>query len=258
MFRKYLKHNKRVLSIRFLLKNIYNDIYFNTSDDDYIFLHIPKTAGTYFAQLETKKIKNIRYIGHTNIEGVRKVPYLEGYPKTRIKRKKINGLIISIARDPVSWITSYYGHAVGVNLEYENKNHIDYGFKDNIDALVNDIVCRSDRWPNKYGNILKYCDSDGNFLPDILLFQESLDEGLKILEKMSVCEREKRTVQRKSNETILLSEDSVKLIKKAWSLDYEVFKYVDGKSGYGAIKIFDKDEKVWISQLIKKKLNFQS
>ncbi|OOE56687.1 hypothetical protein BZG13_13900 [Salinivibrio sp. ML323] len=226
-----ITYNRNLREIIFRLKNIVN--YFTYYEEDEIcFLHIPKTAGTYFAQLESSKIKGVRYLGHTNIEGDKKIDFIEGYPKTRIPRRNIKGKIIAIARSPENWLQSYYGHATGLEKRYEDKNHLDYKFKGRIDDLIIDIMSRDDKWPNKHGNYSKYLDSDGNFLPDILLFQECLDEGMKVLEDMGLIPKIKRSVQRKSSKTEYLSPASRQLIKKNWKLDYDIFKYEDNVSPY--------------------------
>lgn len=251
---KFTKNYLPYLKLKFYIKNIYNWVYFKLVKSDYYFLHIPKTAGTYFLQLESTRVKSIGYLGHCLVQGEKKLDYIFGYPKLKIERKDLDGKIIAIARKPENWLKSYYGHATGSEQRYENKYHIDYGFKGRMDDMIVDIMQRSDSWPNKYGNIFLYCDSDGNFLPDILLYQESLDDGLSILAEKNIIPYSPREIQRKSNTKESFSNDSLTLIRDCWALDYDMLGYNEKSP---SVRFFSEKEKKEISDKIKVYLKYK-
>jgi len=121
------------------------------------FLHVPKSGGTYLAQLETSKqpvISPLKYLGHSYVvdeDGDVNVIYLQHDQQrardTVIARRDIRRYyMVSSVRNLFDWFVSYAGHAGAWNSRYQSSEHYDYeNAQRGFDYLLKTIADREDQ-----------------------------------------------------------------------------------------------------------------
>ncbi len=152
------------------------------------YIHIPKTGGTYLAQLESQTkpvIEPMNYLGHcyivNDLNVINPIDDLPGRDMNRVVLKNSlgNSIIFSTVRNIFDWLVSYYFHAGGFNPKYCDPNHYDYiNANKGFDYLLNVIANREEPWPNRKFIYFQLFTDNGEFLPDWLNRTHSLDEDL--------------------------------------------------------------------------------
>jgi hypothetical protein len=128
-------------------------------DTKAIFLHCPKTGGSYINQHESRAIpilSNVDDWGHATVHSVKGRNPFYNYKDTRINptylEKEIGSRkVITVVRNHFDWLVSYYYHAGGdPKNKYYNPNHYDsHAAAKGFEYLVRSICDRDDVWPNK-------------------------------------------------------------------------------------------------------------
>jgi len=162
------------------------------------FLHIPKTGGTSVVRGRDEKpllsplnILNHSYVVHG--PGIPNPIYDAASPEAfaqTIRKADLQGDVFSVVRNPFSWFVSYMGHAGGWNPEYgDSSTHPDYKEANtSFECLLKKIANRDGSgkwpqniWPNRKFLFCQLFDSEGDFVPDWLCHQETLDVDLAAL-----------------------------------------------------------------------------
>jgi len=204
------------------------------------FIHVPKTGGTYLAQLETDKesvIQPMKYLGHSCVVN-KSISIPEDYPpEIGYKDKKKydqhwlnNYFVFSIVRNIFDWLVSYWGHTGGHNKKYANKNHYDYkNAQKGFEYLVKTIAEREHKWPSREFIHFAFFSYHGDLIVDWINRTETLDEDLKALAKyknLSYSRKEKQRVGvRKRDYRKYYNDRLVELVYKTWGRELNLFGY---------------------------------
>jgi len=205
------------------------------------FIHIPKSGGTYLAQLETDKqsvIYPMKYLGHCCVVN-KKISIPEDFPpkvgyknKTKYdQRWLVNGYyVFSIVRNIFDWLVSYWGHAGGHNPKYRSTNHYDYEVaQKGFEYLVKTIANREDKWPSRKFIHFAIFSYHGDLIVDWINRTENLDEDLKALAKyknLSYSRKEKQRLGvRKRDYKSYYNDELIELVYKTWGRELKLFGY---------------------------------
>ncbi len=208
------------------------------------YIHIPKTGGTYLAQLESDKnpvISPIRHLGHVCIVEDKTAPSVyppEGFTNPHIMEKKElrDYFIVSTVRNPFAFLVSYASHAGGWNPNYRDTCHYDYSNANkSFDYLLKTIADREHPWPSrKFIHFQLFCDS-GDFLADWLNRTETLDNDLRDLARYLNINYRKRPKQRigsNKDYRVYYNDELIDLVRQTWRDELELFGYdFDGIKG---------------------------
>ena len=212
-------------------------------DVQYIFLHVPKTGGTYVAR-NKGVLSPIFDLNHAVLA---KMPYTgnSDYPPTPGYRavmlmdislvNKPYRLCFATVRNPYDWFVSYWYHTSG-DRPLAQKD---------FDFFVREIAERDVGWPSKKLLYFAFFSYEGDFVIDRLLHQENLDGELaefanesKDLWYQKSNVKPRKTVSRNPDYRPYYSDSLVKLVKKTWGRDLYLFGY---DYEQGKVKgIFDK------------------
>lgn len=158
-------------------------------DTKVIFLHCPKTGGSYInqpASRESLVLSNMDNWGHATVHhSVKGRNPFYNYKGTKINPKYLekeigSRKVITVVRNHFDWLVSYYYHAGG---DPANKYYNPYHYDSHIAAkgfeyLVKSICDRDDVWPNKNFIFRQAFSSSGIFLPDYVARTHTLDDDL--------------------------------------------------------------------------------
>lgn len=214
--------------------------YFNliTSDEAIQFLHVPKTGGTYIAQLESTDkpvIWPVKYLGHSLIKENNQIP--EHWPCNAFKNDKIinkNSLssapIFTVVRNPFDWLVSYIGFAAGWNKNHLNKSHVDFQVANKGFEYALKYILERDKntWPNKSFLFFPFFDSAGSWLPDWVLRNENLDEELKILSSrlnLKYTQKSPQKVGKRKDYRAYYDDGLIDLVNSVYQRELEMFGY---------------------------------
>ena len=173
-----------------------------------LYLHIPKTGGTYLGQYESSGqpvVSSVYSLNHKYIisdAGIGNPIYAyhdpENYTKEVLLYKKIKRyFILSTIRNHFDWLVSYYGHAGGISPKYRNPDHYDYkNAQKGFDYLVQTIANRDDIWPNRKFIFFQLFSSNGQLVVDWLNRTKTLDQDLEQLAVAQGLSYEKKPKQR--------------------------------------------------------------
>lgn len=235
--------------------------YFNriAPTDAVQFLHVPKTGGTYIAQLESTNkpvIWPLNYLGHVLIEsqGTRPSHWPCNAYKTEniIKRNSLDkGPIFTIVRNPFDWLVSYIGFAAGWNKNHRNTNHVDFAIgQKGFDYTLKTILERDNQiWPNSSFLYFPFFDSNGKWLPDWVLRNETLDMDLRRFAKdldLTYNQSSPQKVGNRKDYRFYYNTELVDLVEQSYERELRMFGYsFDGSlyntSHVGEIKTDVKD-----------------
>jgi hypothetical protein len=146
-----------------------------------IFIHIPKTGGSYL-NLSFPKFSFVS-MGHVLIRKALNDEYIPvGLIGTKIKIPK-NFFVFSTVRNPLTFFRSYYHHVIG-HGPWHNPNHYDFNAgKKGFDYLMKTIMNRTDKWPSRKFLFPQLFDQDGNLIVNWINKNESLDRDM-----ITLCE----------------------------------------------------------------------
>jgi len=162
--------------VGFLKSNLRSII---TGRDVLVYVHIPKTGGTYLTSL----IKGVPFVtlNHSvlrdDLDDVH-VPFpLSG---TRYKPRR-NHFLFSTVRHPLRFFRSYYHHVVGFG-PYHNEQHYDYASAEKgFEYLIKTILDRNDVWPSRRFLFPQLFDQRGRLVVSWINRTETLDEDMEAL-----------------------------------------------------------------------------
>ncbi len=214
------------------------------------YIHIPKTGGTYLAQLETDGnpvVHPMKYFGHCLVvnnetdcnDYGRIIGYLD---KRSIEMRELRKLfVVSTVRNPYSWLVSYAGHAGGWNPKYKHSSHYDYeNSQKGFDYLVRAIADRdSDIWPNRKFIHFAIFSNSGDLSVDWLNRTESLDEDLKALARtrgLTFNQRERQRVGGVKDYRSYYNDALIDLVRSTWGREMSLFGFdFDGEASFAPI-----------------------
>lgn len=158
-------------------------------DKKYVFLHVPKTGGTYVAR-NGDVLKPIYDLNHSVLVNM---PYTgsDDYPPNPgylSKMRKDISLVIrpnrvcfATVRNPFDWLVSYWCHC-GKDIDestFPPPEHYDYRIaRKGFDYFVRSIADRSVGWPSRKFIYFAFFAYHGDFVVDRLIHQENLDSEL--------------------------------------------------------------------------------
>jgi hypothetical protein len=207
------------------------------------YIHIPKTGGTYLAQIESDKvpvIERIKYLGHTcvitdtqnklNVYPP-KIGFLENYvtPYSDIQKY----FLFSTVRNIYDWLVSYYYHAGGFNPKYHDPLHYDYqNARRGFEYLVKSISDRSgDVWPNRKLIHFHLFADNGSLVVDWINRTETLDQNLEILANklsLSFHQRSKQRQGKHEDYRSYYTDELFDLVSNVWKREIQLFGFSIG------------------------------
>lgn len=206
-----------------------------------VFLHIPKTGGTYLGQLETDwrvrqpVVDPLTSLGHaTLIDTTKPVPHR--YPPTGMgeqfatptSRLK-NAYVVTTVRNPFDWLVSYAGHAGGWNPSYCDPGHYDYEpARRSFGELIRAIADREDPWPSRKFLFMQAFSSSGDLMVDWFCRNESLHDDLTQLAKakrLAYTQRPKQRVGKRRDYRTYYDDRLVDLVYQTWGRELALYGY---------------------------------
>ena len=197
---------------------------------DFIYIHIPKTAGNSIrATMQMGECEEFLG-GHVDSNAVK------NSLRRRDKEDVWNrALKFTFVRNPFDWLVSMYVHAKTWGEGYRQKPVKDGNmtFREYLDFMVLDLMEREQRpTSNKYQRQYEYCiDEDGNELLDFVGSFERLDQDVAILCKKLGIKFNGVPVVNKSfwredpKYRSYYNQDSRKFVEKHFAKDLEVLGY---------------------------------
>jgi len=206
---------------------------------EFAYIHIPKTGGTYLAQLEGNRhsvLSSLLYLGHTYIvtqEGIPNPLYfprdLENSNYSDLLRDIQPFIVVSTVRNPFSWLVSYASHAGGWNPKYRDQNHYDYEIANKgFDYLVRTIADREDIWPNRKFIFCQLFCNNGQLVVDWFNRTETLDDDLTELAAQfgkQFIRRDRQRVGVHDDYRNYYTDSLIELVHKTWSRELSLLGY---------------------------------
>jgi hypothetical protein len=203
-----------------------------------LFIHIPKTGGTFVGQLETDSIpvvSPVKYLGHVTVldpDGSFELDVARPYQQDLIvPRSKFKGATaFSNVRNIFTFLVSYLHHAGGINPRYRDTEHYDYtAAQKGFDYLVRTIADRENLWPSRrFIHYNFFAQPSGNFLPHWLNQTDFLDEDLRAMAKkfgLEIRQRTKQRVSGYSDHRSYYDDSLVDLVSSTWAREIDLFGF---------------------------------
>lgn len=200
-----------------------------------IFLHVPKTGGTYVARHKNPVIQPIYDLNHSVLV---RMPFPEGidYPPTPGYQKKMrenisvvmkpDTICFATVRNPFDWLVSFY-HVVPYGIGITS-------FADFVETIAD----RDSDWPSRKFIYFQFFSYQGEFLVDRLLYQDVLNDEIEIFANefdelvYTPTERQKVSEKRKYVDYRFYYTDRlVDIVLKTWSRELWLYGYdFEGKT----------------------------
>lgn len=223
-----------------------------------VFIHIPKTGGTYITQKDSegyfKVCKPLKTIGHNYIV-CSKYEYNPIYCREpwrhRLTTLEVNILkepvVFSVVRNHWDWLVSYFFHAGGKKSKFLDKMHYDYQLSQKgFDYFLKSIVDRDSIWPDNKFIFTQVFSSSGNLIPDYILRTHTLDEDLKQFASetgFTYSTKSRKRVSRKDDYKSYYTDSLAQLVLDTWKDEIELYGF--------SYENIESDEKT----LLKRKIN---
>lgn len=204
------------------------------------YIHIPKTGGTYLAQLEAHKkpvLDPVKYFGHSYvIDGNDDLnPLYLDYDMQNAKEAVVPRIIMqkyfvfSTVRNIFRWLVSYAAHAGGWNSQYVDRNHYDYANANKgFEYLLKVIADREDTWPNRKFIHCQLFSSGGDLIVDWLNRNETLDEDLGRMAgklKMDYKKKARQRVSGLKDFRTYYTDELIDIVYRTWDREIQLFGY---------------------------------
>lgn len=218
-----------------------------------VFIHIPKTAGTFLGQLENLNkplIYPVDFRGHVSLINSSDLLYNHNFPKKCAYPRKFinrnivkNRIVFTIIRNPFSWLASYWSHAGGLNKRYSTNVHYDHQIANKgFDYFVKSVFNRNIGWPSIKFPYLQIFDNNGNLVIDHFIYQEFLiDDAINFAKQNNlsfnsyIANQKLRKGNYGKDYRSLYNSNLIDLVNKNWSNVIELFGYdFDGIVKYKA------------------------
>lgn len=204
-----------------------------------VFIHIPKTAGSYMRQMQSDfkpVIWPIQAVGHAYFVGNEKIDHSNENYSAIIKngfldyhkfRKRI---FFTTVRNPFDFLVSWASHAGGWDKSFENKKQYDFDLANkSFDYFIKTLSERDGLWPNKKFLYYQLFNSDGEFLPDFICRQETLDFDLSQFAEIYNLQYSKKNPQRvsraKKDYRSYYTDDLIDLVNRIWERELSLYGY---------------------------------
>ena len=217
-----------------------------------VFLHIPKTGGTYLNQAETcwqqrkPVIDPLVSLGHATLLDHRQ-PVPPNYPPQGLGHEFSkdaaslrNKFVVTTVRNPFDWLVSYAGHAGGWTPRYRNTDHYDYDLANrDFGDLIRAIADRQDPWPSRRFLYMQAFSSSGALMVDWVCKNESLDDDLRQLasaKRLAYHQRPKQRVGKRRDYRSYYSDTLIDLVYQTWGRELALYGYhFDGPTSDGLL-----------------------
>lgn len=205
-----------------------------------VYIHIPKTGGTYIVQLESESkpvLFPMKSLGHIQVihnPGEENSLYQYHDPRRAKARVLLmdeikNLFLFATVRNIFDWMVSYAWHAGGWNPKYRDTNHYDFiNANKGFEYLLKTVANREYPWPNRRMIHCQLFSTRGILVVDWLTRTETLDQDLALLaSKLGITynAREKQRVSGKEDYRTYYTDSLIELVYETWKQEIRLLGF---------------------------------